>query len=327
MKILISDYMTTLRRNVSYEINYLKKLIPEADIEIYEYNDEKKHEFIEKLKESDGLITAFIKLDSDILCQVNHRLKCISVNATGYNNVDLKAAMYHHIHVSHVYEYCTKEVAEHTIAVLMSLSRMLKHYQYDIEKRKVWSYTTTKDVHRVEGSTLAIFGFGKIGQAVSVRAIALGMHVIAVDPFLPEEIAKNKGVELVSADEALERADYISNHMNQSVDNKKYFSRQLFEKMKRNPVFLNMARGEAVDEEALKWALDNKKIRGVALDMLTTENPDLEENTLLHRDNVVITPHSAFYSAESLKELQQISCENIVNMLCGKNDNVQKLLV
>lgn len=325
MKIMISDYAPTLKRNTAYEVEYLKKNIPDADVEVVLYEDSNRIDWLEKLKEVDGLITAFIPVDEVVLDRAE-KLRCISVNATGYNTVDLEAARKHDVKVCYVREYCTQDVAEHTMAMLLASARELKHYTADIEQRHLWSYTSSNTVSRLEGSTLAIFGFGKIGQAVAERARAFGMQILAVDPRLPENVAAKFGAVLVDPQEAFAQADYITNHMRQTEENSGYFNYEAFRKMKKKPVFLNMARGEAVVEADLVRALDEELLRGAALDLLCDENPDLDSHPLLGRENVILTPHMAFYSVQSMRNLQTISCDNLIGCLTGRYEKVDTLL-
>lgn len=323
MRILISDYAEELNRQLEYEKNLLiegfkREGITDVEVCLYKYKDEE--DFLREIKDFDVLLTAFVPVNKRVL-EAATKLKCISVNATGYGNVDVDEATKRNIAVCNVREYCTKEVAEHTMALMLSMLRMLKHYGKEIEKG-VWNYGSAPEIERISGKTLAIFGFGRIGQAVAKRAKAFDMNVIAVDPFLPKEIAYNLGVTLVSKEEALKNADIISNHMNQTAENRSYFSSEEFKSMAKKPYFLNVGRGECVDEAALIEALDKGFIKGAALDVLKDENPDLEKCALTKFENVYLTPHAAFYSQTSIKELQRISCENIIYYMTGKYDKV-----
>eukprot|EP00831_Metopus_contortus_P061549 TRINITY_DN5341_c0_g1_i2.p1 TRINITY_DN5341_c0_g1~~TRINITY_DN5341_c0_g1_i2.p1 ORF type:complete len:194 (-),score=28.38 TRINITY_DN5341_c0_g1_i2:194-775(-) len=152
------------------------------------------------------------------------------------------------------------------------------------------------------------------------------MKVVAVDPYIKEEEAKNLNVELVNAEYVLENADIISNHMNQNNTNDKFFTIKEFRKMKKKPIFINVGRGSSVNEGDLLKAIDENLIRGAGLDVLTEENPCLENNKLVGRKNVIITPHAAFYSETSMKELQRISCENIVYYLNGEKEKVNRIV-
>nr|WP_279325727.1 NAD(P)-dependent oxidoreductase [Clostridium tyrobutyricum] len=252
---MVSDYPGTCRRDTYYEEKILKEHIKDVQVVFYEYSDENKEGFLKELEDADGLITAFIKIDSEVLDRAT-KLKCISINATGYNNVDIEELKARKIGLCNVHEYCTQEVAAHTLALILSLSRQIKHYQNDIEEKNIWDYNTASGMRRIKGQTLAIFGLGRIGQVVAKMAQAFGMKVIAVDAFLPLEIAKRLNVKMVNKETALKDADIISNHMNQTDETTYYFAIEEFQKMEKCPIFINVVRGAAVKEEDMITALD-----------------------------------------------------------------------
>ncbi len=325
MKILISDYRDSMMPSHDYENKILKAGLPEAEVFVYEYTDEKRADFLELISDVDVLLTAFIKIDETVFEKAKH-LKLISINATGYDNVDLNAATRHQVGVCPVGEYCTRDVAEHTLALILALNKNLKAYTYDIEKRYQWRFDLPEAPDRIEEQTLGIFGLGRIGKRVAHLAQAIGMSVIATDIAVSAEEGKKIGVEMVCPDEIFTRADIISNHMNLENTNVAYFTDKEFTKMKRSPIFLNLGRGLSVNEDDLADALDTKQIRGAGLDVLKDETPNLKGHILAQRDNVIITPHSAFYSTQSMEDLQRISCENIVHFISGAKDKVYKLV-
>ena len=325
MKILISDYRASMMPSHDYEIQVLRKGLPDAEIEVYEYSDEKRAEFYEKLQNTNALLTAFIRMDREALEHAPN-LQVISINATGYDCVDLPEATKRSIGVCPVGEYCTWDVAEHTIALMLALNKNLKEYTYDIEKKHVWEYSISNIPTRILNQTLGIFGFGKIGKAVAKMARGLGMQVIAMDIADKKEEAEKLGVEMVTAEEIYERADVISNHMNLGAGNRDYFTIREFRRMKRHPIFLNMARGVSINEEDLAQALDEAILRGAGLDVLSDETPKLEGHPLVNRRNLIITPHAAFFSKEAFEDMQRISCENIVHFVKGEKENVFRLV-
>lgn len=325
MKILICDYKEELNRDILYEEELLRSEIDSEtlDIEVYPYEDDEK--LIKKIKDVDVLLTAFINIDKKILESAN-KLKLISVNATGYGNIDIDYAATKGIAVCNVAEYCTQEVAEHVLALILSLSRNLKEYSKEVEYEGRWTYLTKNKMLRLEGQTMAIFGLGRIGQAIAKRVMAFGVKVIAVDPYIDKVIAEKLGVTLVDKEYALKNSDIISNNMNATEGNKYFFDRDEFLAMKKSPIFINAARGSAVNEEALIEAIDSGVVRAAGLDVLESENPDLKSCKLLNRSNVIITPHAAFYSDNSMRELQRISCENIIHYINGDKDKVFKIV-
>ena len=325
MKILISDYKDSMMPTHDYEIAVLKSGLPDAEIIVHEYTDEKRGEFLDQLRDATALLTAFTRIDKEAL-EIAANLQVISINATGYDCMDLAEATKHSVGVCPVGEYCTQDVAEHTIALMLALNKNLKCYSFDVEKHFLWKYDAPPAPKRIGDQTLGIFGFGKIGKCVAKLAKGLGMTVIAHDPYVQEETASALGVELVEPDEIFARADVISNHMNLGHSNLEYFKEKEFSKMVKRPIFLNLARGLSVNEQDLTEALDSGKIRGAGLDVLKDETPDLKNHPLVGRENVIITPHAAFFSEQSFRDMQRISCENITNYLTGHKEKVFRLV-
>jgi len=324
VKVVITDYKDVLERDLEYEKKILSEGLKEVEIVIYEYNGD-KNEFLEVIKDADAILTAFLDINKTVINGCKN-LKCISINAGGYDCVDLEEAAKKNIAVCPIGEYCTQEVAEHTMSLILSLSRGIKHYINDIDKKRIWKYQSINNLQRIEGQTLAIFGFGKIGKAVAKRALAFGMQVVAVDPYVKAEEAKALNVKLVDKEYVWENADIISNHMNQNSTNTNFFTINEFKKMRKTPIFINAGRGSSVNEDDLLIALEEDLLRGAGLDVLAEENPNLEKNKLVGRENVIITPHAAFYSETSMRELQRISCENIVYYLNGEKEKVNRIV-
>ncbi len=325
MKILISDYKDSMMPTHDFESQVLKAGLPAAEIEVYEYTDKKRTEFIEKMKDVTALLTAFARVDREVL-ENAPELKVVSINATGYDCVDLAEATKHSVGVCPVGEYCTLDVAEHTMALMLALNKNLKCYTYDLENNHRWKYDTPKSPKRIGDQTLGIFGFGKIGKCVAKLAQGLGMTVIAHDPYAKPELAAELGVELVEKDTIFERADVITNHMNLGKANNEYFTAVEFAKMEKTPIFLNLGRGLSINENDLADALDKGLVRAAGLDVLKDETPQLAGHILAGRENVIITPHAAFFSKQSFDDMQRISCENIVNYLTGHKDKVFKMV-
>lgn len=312
MKVIITDYPDVLKRNLDYEIRIIKENIPSAEVEVLEYRE--YNSWIAGIKDADALLTAFLEIGAREM-DAMPKLKCISVNATGYATIDLEAAKNRNIVVKNVNDYCTNEVADHTMALILALERGLKLYQNDIDIKHRWQYNDFQYARRIQGQVLGICGLGKIGRAVVKRAKVFGMRIIAYSPHCMREDAANLGVRLVDKDTLLAESDIISNHMAQSAENHHFFDYKAFCKMKRNVIFVNVGRGAAVKEDDLIRALDEGKILAAGLDVLKEENPELSRSELINRENVIITPHAAFYSQESLRDLQTISCMNLVESL------------
>lgn len=326
MKILISDYTELIKETSHKEKQYLLEKHPDWEVEIYPYSDNQE-ELAEKMNQSDALLTAFLPLNKEILGKM-YTIKCISINATGYNTVDIAAATKKGIAVMAIDEYCTVEVAEHTMSLILALSRGLKKYTKELEVNQKWHYSTAGGLRRLRGQKIGIFGFGRIGRQVAELAKSFGMKVYAYQDRLhgADGAKEAEGVYFAGLDEICSQCSVITNHMSQNTANHHFFNWQFFSKLVQNPIFINVGRGDAVKEEDLFRALEEKILSGAALDVLAEENPDLESNPLLKRDNVIITPHAAFYSEESIEALVRISADNIVYYMDRSYEKVKKLI-
>lgn len=326
-KILICDYESALEESYEITENALRESLGEKwdqyEIQIAAYQDDQQ--LLDLLVGTEGLITGFLELPGELLEQAKD-LKYISVSAVGYGNVDCEAAREQGKTVCHIEEYCTEEVAEHTMALIGALNRNLKYYMNRIEQDHEWKYHTIAGNRTLNRQTLGIFGYGRIGKRVARLAKGYGMRILAVDPYADPEAAREEGVEIVDADLVFEQADVITNHMNLTKENVHFFSRTTFDKMRRQPVFVNVGRGKCVDEHALLEAIHEGKIRGAGLDVLEEEEPDLKKCRLLGEDRILLTPHSGFYSCDSIEALQRISAKNLGYALTGQNDRIRAIV-
>ncbi len=319
MKILICSYAELLKMYTPYALKTIKEFLHEAEIIVRDYSDE--NQLILDLKDVDGLITFFIPITKKIL-ESAKTLKYISIASTGYSNVDMEVANNLNIKVSNIKEYCTEEVADHSVALILSLARKLNILSEKVKNEHNWDYTSAGKIHRLNQHTLALFGLGRIGQAVAKRAMVFGMNVLAYDPYLPQEIADSLNVKLVSVEQIQKEATIISNHMNASDQNTNFFNKQFFDNCIQQPIFINVARGQSVDEEALIEALNNGSVSSAGLDVFKSENPDLSDMELIQHPHTIVTPHAAFYSEEAIQDSDRISVMNMIYALKGEHEKV-----
>lgn len=322
MRILISDYKEQMEPDYSLTIDAFHKILPDSTVTIAPYESTR---FYEALMEADGLITAFIPVDQPLLERAP-KLHCISLNSAGFSNLAMDTLREREIVACHITEYCTREVAEHGIALMMALTHNIPAYQQDIICNHNWRYQNISAPRTLNHKTLAIFGFGRIGRMTAALAQGLGMQVMAVDPYVSPETMKQFQVKWVEPAKALGTADVIINHMSLTANNYHYFNQEAFQKMTRHPIFINVGRGGCVDEGALLEALNQKYILGAGLDVLEDENPDLKQCPLVGRPDVILTPHSAFYSEDSITKLHEISARNLAYSLTCQYEKVDGLL-
>jgi D-3-phosphoglycerate dehydrogenase len=277
-------------------------------------------ELVDACRDADAVITDYVRFDRAVLSQMT-RCRVVSVAATGWDRIDIVAARELGISVCCVGEYCTGEVADHTMALMLALNRRLLNYHAQVQQDKSWAYDRVGGIRRLAGQTLGIVGMGRIGRAVAKRARGFGLSIIGHDPFLPEAQAPGD-IPMAGLGELLERSDIISLHCNLVDENRALIHAGAFNHMHRRPLLINVARGGLVDEKALVGALDSGNVAGAALDVLADEPPGLEGHPLAGRDDVILTPHVAFYSDQSLQDCRRISAANIRHFFAGRPDEV-----
>lgn len=326
MKVLICDHPDSMMPDHALEIETLRAgLGADVEVEVYEYDEADREGFYARLADADALLTAFVTVDAEVMDHAP-KLKVVSLNSTGFDQVDLDEATRRGIGVCPVGEYCTWDVSESAIAYMFALNKHLKFYQREIDERCKWDYAAAPQWPRLEDQCLGIVGFGKIGKCTAEKASGLVKRVIACDPYVEDAEFSERGVTRVTKGELLAQSDIIVNHMCLTEENARYFDEAAFAAMARRPLFINLGRGLCVDEAALVAALDADKLRAFGADVLYDETPDLANHPLVGRDNVIITPHSAFYSTTAIEDLERLSCENIVHFLKGEKERVFKLV-
>ena len=172
-------------------------------------------------------------------------------------------------------------------------------------------------IYRLEGRVLGLLGFGNIPRKLVPKAKAFGLRVITHDPYVGPDLLKSLDVENVSLDELLQRSDFISVHAPLTPQTHGLVNADAFAKMKKGALIVNTARGPLIDEQALVQALDSGQVGGAALDVLATE-PPARDSPLLGRDNVILTPHTGFYSVDALNELQTKCASDVARVLSGE---------
>jgi D-3-phosphoglycerate dehydrogenase len=265
-------------------------------------------------RDADALLTTYAKITGEMIRQMK-RCRIISRFGIGVDNVDIPVATERGIVVTKVPDYCLDEVSDHAMALLLAAARKITLANAQVHAGR-WEMPAVVPIHRLRGSVLGLVGFGRIPQLVAPKAQAFGMRVIANDPYLPKEVFEHAGVENVELDYLIGTADYISIHSPLLPETRGMFNANLFRRMKPTAYIINTARGPIVDEKALADALDAKQLAGAALDVMPTEPP--VNSPLFGRDNVILTPHTSFYSEESLVDLQTKAAEEVARVLTGQ---------
>jgi D-3-phosphoglycerate dehydrogenase / 2-oxoglutarate reductase len=263
--------------------------------------------------EADALLVTYAKITAEMIRQMP-RCRIISRFGIGVDNVDIAAATQAGIVVTRVPDYCIDEVSDHALALLLALVRKIPSSSTRTHAGQ-WEMKAVVPIHRLRGSVLGLVGFGRIPQLVAPKAKSFGMKVIAFDPFLPPDAFRRADVQRVEFQELLQTSDYVSVHVPLLPETRGLFNRDTLGQMKQGSYLVNTARGPIIDEAALAEALDAGRLAGAALDVMTQEPPP--PSPLFGRDNVIITPHTSFYSEESLVELQVKAAREVVAVLSG----------
>src|SRR6266850_5055247 len=249
---------------------------------------------------ADALLVTYAKITAEMIKQMK-RCRIISRFGIGVDNVDIPAATDAGIVVTKVPDYCIDEVSDHAVALLLALVRKIP-FSNALVHAGAWAMSAVVPIHRLRGSVLGLVGFGRIPQLVAPKAKAFGIRVVASDPYVQPDAFTRAGVERVDFSQLLKVSDYISIHSPLLPETRNLFNAEAFRQMKPTAYLINTARGPIVDAAALAEALDAGHLAGAALDVMPREPP--VGSPLLGRGNVIVTPHTSFYSEESLVDLQ-----------------------
>jgi D-3-phosphoglycerate dehydrogenase len=266
-------------------------------------------------RDADAILVTYAKLPGELLRQLT-RCRAIGRFGLGVDNIDIPAAAALGISVNYVPDYCMQEVSDHAMALLLATARKVPLSDKLVQSGR-WEVPPIVPIHRLSGRVLGLVGFGNIPRALAPKARAFGLRVVTHDPYVSPDVLSAAGVDGVSFDRLLEMSDFVSIHAPLMPATRGLFNADVFHKMKKGAVLINTARGPLVDEAALIAALDTGQLGGAALDVVTTE-PLTKDSKLLGRDNVILTPHTAFYSVEALEELQTKCAADVARVLSGE---------
>jgi D-3-phosphoglycerate dehydrogenase len=273
-----------------------------------------EEELAERIGAYDGiLIRSATRLTAELIAR-GERLKVIGRAGVGVDNVDVEAATKRGIIVANAPQSNVVTAAEHTLALLLALARNVPQAHAALIGGR-WERSKWGGVELYE-KTLGLLGFGRIGQLVAARAQGFGMHVIAFDPFVSATRFRELGVEKADSSDALyARSDFISIHLPKTPETRGWLDAEALAKCRDGVRIVNCARGELVDDDALKAALDSGKVAGAALDVFTRE--PITDHPLFGYPNVVVTPHLAASTTEAQDRAGVQTAEQVVAALTG----------
>ena len=302
--------------NLRDDLNVEREILEKIDCEVTQGSGKTSEDIIQTANDAHALIGGGQPINRAVLGALE-RLRIVSLIGVGYDTVDIAAATEMGILVTHVPDLITDIVADHAIALILSLIRRVPQGDR-LVKKNAWQSTMprwAKPVPRLRGLTVGIIGLGRTGRNAASKLKAFGVRVIAYDPYVKSE-ASSEVTLVQSLEELLRQSDVISIHVFLSSETKHMIGKRELQCMKRGSFLVNTSRGAAIDEGALFEALDQEWISGAALDVMEKEPPD-QNNPLLTLENIIITPHVAYYSDESLVDQRKRTADEITRMFQG----------
>jgi D-3-phosphoglycerate dehydrogenase len=265
-------------------------------------------------REAEALLVTYGQITAEVIAGLE-KCRAIGRFGIGVDNIDLDAATKAGIVVTYAPVYCLDEVSDHAMAMLLALARKIPFSNQLVNSGR-WEMPAVAPLRRLRGRTLGLIGLGNIPRRVVPKAKAFGLEVVAFDPYASDEVFKEAGVARVDFDQLLARADFVSIHAPATPETQDMFNADAFKKMKSEAFLINTARGPLVDVDALAEALDAGELAGAALDVLP-EEPPAAGAPILGRDNVILTPHTGFYSEDALLDLQTTVAKDVASVLGG----------
>lgn len=281
----------------------------------FERNASTAQEVRESVAGADAVLNCYAPMPAEVIDALEGCV-VIARYGIGLDTIDMDAATAKGIVVTNVPDYCIDEVSDHALALILSLARGVVRLDRHVRNGS-WTPTDARPLHRLRGRTAGLVGFGRIARALAAKLAPLGFRIVATDPFLPDEAIRKGGAEPLGLDELLAAADVVSIHAPLTADSRHLIGERELGLLRPGAILVNTSRGPLVDVEAVRRALEEGRLGGVGLDVLEVE-PPAADDPLVSRDEVVLTPHAAFYSEESLRELQRKAAEQVVEALAGR---------
>jgi len=307
-------YRVVIADNAFAPIGPEREILSTLGCDIIFLSSTNEDEVISHTQDADAIICDAAPITERVLTAAP-RLRVVSEYGIGYDNIDVEAATTRGVWVANVPGFCVPEVADHTMAFLLALSRRLIALDEGLH-RGAWGPRAAGQISRLADQTLGLIGFGPIARAVAARALPFGLRVVCWTPHTTAERVASWGAELVDLEDLFRRSDYVSLHVPATAETRRMINRERLALMKPTAYVINTGRGSLIDEPALVEALRGGQIAGAALDVFATE-PLPPTDQLLALPNVVATPHAAFYSEESLRDLQTRAAKNVAAVLAG----------
>ncbi|MGN0505882.1 MAG: C-terminal binding protein [Lachnospiraceae bacterium] len=302
-KVVITD-------NIFPDLDIEKKMLDEIGAELVLVP--KGESVKEYVRDADAVINTYVQMTEEII-DTMERCRLIIRNGIGIDTIDVEACKKRGIMVSNIPHYCSDEAATHTFMLLLATCRKLKKLSNSVANG-VWDVKVAAPIYSLNGKTLGLIGFGKIPRLIAEKARMFGLNLVAFDPYVSSAEMYGYMVKKVSFEEILAVSDVISIHCPLNNETRGMFCLETFGRMKKTAFIINAARGPIISESDLVIALEKGLIAGAGLDVLTEDRID-KSNPLLKMENVIITPHAAWYSEEAMECRRIQTMERVIDVL------------
>ncbi len=265
--------------------------------------------------DAEALVVQYAPITDHVLATLP-RLKAVGRYGVGVDNVDVDAATSHGVAVCNVPDYGTEDVSDHAIALALSLGRALPQLDRNLRRGRT-DLGPVRPIHRFSTRVFGLVGLGRIGRATGRKARALGFAVIGTDPEWSTGSTTEEGIAVVGFEELIGSSDVISLHVPLIEATRHLIDDDVLGRVRPGVILVNTGRGGVADTDAVTRALQDGRLAGAGLDVLEVEPLDLD-HPIAHLENVIVTPHAAWYSEESYAELKHRVLENICDVLAGR---------
>ncbi len=315
MKVIVTDF---IEDNLSLEEQSLSD--EPIELEAFQLKGAAPAELLSCVSHADILIVNMAVITAEVIDGLT-RCKLIIRHGVGYDTVDVRAATEAGIPVMNIPDYCVREVAEQTVALLLSLGRRLPE-QGTAVRRSIgsdrWVYDDVPAIHRLRGSTIGIIGFGRIGATVRKLLVGFDVDILACDPYMEDEEKTRLRIEHTSLEDLMKASDFVlvTTVLNERTHH--MIGRDALTLMKPSAYLINTSRGGIVDQGALAEALWDGTIAGAAIDVFEYSEPPDETNPLLSAPNCILTPHMGWYSRQAALEIRYRIIDAIRSFIRGR---------
>lgn len=290
-----------------------KEILEEEGIQCILAECRTKEEIIEIAKDADGIGLIYSDIDKEVIDALD-KCKVIVRYGIGYDSVDVDAATEKGIVVCNIPDYCQQDVATHTMAMLLDLSRKVTLFDRSV-RTGMWDSNYGYPINRVDNMTIGLIGFGSIARTFVKYLSGFDSEIISYDPYAQEDLFKELNVEKVALDDLYKRADIITIHTPLTPETRFLINSESISKMKDGVMIVNTARGPLIKLEDLLEGLKSGKVKAAALDVVETE-PITDSNAELYNyENLIINPHTAYNSVEASIDLHQKIAYSAIDVL------------